>query len=63
MKDLADLDAQGYIHVNPNTMETRTPGLFAAGDLRVGAWRQAITAAGDGCAAAMMADRYLSQGH
>jgi thioredoxin reductase (NADPH) len=61
VKDLVDRDDQGYITVNPLTMETRTPGLFAAGDLRIGAFRQAITAAGDGCAAAMMADRWLSE--
>lgn len=59
--DLVERDAQGYVVVDPFTMETKTKGLFAAGDLRTGAMRQAITAAGDGCAAAITADRYLSE--
>lgn len=61
VRDLADLDPQGHVICDPITLMTRTPGLFAAGDLRVGAWRQAITAAGDGCAAAIAADKWLSE--
>jgi len=53
-----ELDAAGYVVVRHGA-ETSVPGVFAAGDLHDTEWRQAITAAGSGCAAAISAERYL----
>lgn len=53
------LDEEGYIITN-ELMETRIPGIFAAGDVRHNSARQAITAAGDGATAAISAERFLS---
>jgi len=55
-----DMDSDGYL-VTKNLVESKHPGVFVAGDVADRIYKQAVTAAGSGCAAAMDAQKYLSQ--
>lgn len=61
LKGLIDLDAQGYVRTHDDTNHTSVDGVFAAGDLIDRRYRQAITAAATGCAAALDAQRWVAQ--
>lgn len=61
VKDLVDFNERDEIKVEFETCQTKTPGLFAAGDVNIGRYKQIVTAAGEGAKAALAAHEYLQK--